>query len=179
MIVFPDHLHADMQTPGGAMEIVVSPDAAFMAMPGQGVHDFPAPQKAESLEQIKRDPIFIAAHWKDPNVFFHAGGTEKVGGVEARIVDVNAAGAAIRWFVDPQTGRILKETYRTLGQTGPVQGETSMENWQPLGGVTIPLLRKNKQNGEDSSAAEYTSLEINPTVDPKIFEKPAEKPADQ
>jgi zinc protease len=179
MIVFPDHLHADMQTPGGAMEIVVSPDAAFMTMPGQGVHDFPAPQKAESLEQIKRDPIFIAAHWKDPNVFFHAGGTEKVGGVEARIVDVNAAGAAIRWFVDPQTGRILKETYRTLGQTGPVQGETSMENWQPLGGVTIPLLRKNKQNGEDSSAAEYTSLEINPTVDPKIFEKPAEKPADQ
>jgi zinc protease len=179
MIVFPDHLHADMQTPNGAMEIVVSPDAAFMAMPGQGVHDFPAPQKAESLEQIKRDPIFIAAHWKDPNVFFRAGGTEKIGSVEARIVDVNAAGAAIRWFVDPQTGRILKETYRTLGQSGPVQGETAMENWQPLGGVTIPLLRKNKQNGEDSSAAEYTSLEINPTVDPKIFEKPAEKPADQ
>jgi zinc protease len=179
MIVFPDHLHADMQTPNGAMEIVVSPDAAFMAMPGQGVHDFPDPQKAESLEQIKRDPIFIAAHWKDPNVFFRAGGTEKIGSVEARIVDVNAAGAAIRWFVDPQTGRILKETYRTLGQSGPVQGETAMENWQPLGGVTIPLMRKNKQNGEDSSAAEYTSLEINPTVDPKIFEKPAEKPSDQ
>jgi zinc protease len=179
MIVFPDHLHADMQTPDGAMEIVVSPDAAFMAMPGQGVHDFPAPQKAESLEQIKRDPIFIASHWKDPNVFFRAAGTEKVGSIEARIVDVNAAGAAIRWFVDPQTGHILKETYRTLGQSGPVQGETAMENWQTVGGVTIPLIRKNKQNGEDSSAAEYTSLEINPTVDPKIFEKPADKPADQ
>jgi zinc protease len=179
MIVFPDHLHADMQTPNGAMEIVVSPDAAFMAMPGQGVHDFPANQKAESLEQIKRDPIFIAAHWKDANVFFHAGGTEKIGSVEARIVDVNAAGAAIRWFVDPQTGHILKETYRTLGQSGPVQGETAMENWQTVGGVTIPLIRKNKQNGEDSSSAEYTSLEVNPAVDPKIFEKPVEKPADQ
>jgi zinc protease len=179
IVVFPDHLHADMQTPNGNLEIVVTPDAAFMAMPGQGMRDFPASQKAESLEQIKRDPIFIAAHWKDPNVFFHAAGTEKVGDVEARIVDVNAAGAAIRWFVDPQTGHILKETYRTLGPSGPAQGETIMENWKPLGGLTVPLVRKNKQNGEDSSAAEYTALEVNPTVDSKIFDKPAAKEGDQ
>jgi zinc protease len=179
VIVFPDHLHAEMETPNGTMDIVVTPDAAFMAMPGQGMRDFPPPQKAENLEQIKRDLIFIASHWKDSNVFFRAGATEKIGDVEARIVDVNAAGAAIRWFVDPQTGRILKETYRTLGQAGPVQGETTFENWKTLGGVTIPVLRKNKQNGQDSSASEYTALEINPTVDPKIFEKPEEKPAAQ
>ena len=179
IIVFPDHLHADLQTPDGNLEIVYTPDAAFMALPGRGMRDLPASQKAESLEQIKRDPIFIAAHWKDPNVFFHAAGTEKVGNVEARIVDVNAAGAAIRWFVDPQTGHILKETYRTLGPSGPVQGETIMENWKPLGGLTVPLVRKNKQNGEDSSAAEYTALEVNPTVDSKIFDKPAAKEGDQ
>ncbi len=97
--------------------------------------------------------------------------------MEARIVDVNAAGAAIRWYVDPNTGHILKETYRTLSRTGPVDGETTMENWKALGGLTIPVLRKNKQNGEDSSMSEYTALEINPTVDPKLFEKPEEKPA--
>jgi zinc protease len=179
IVVFPDHLHAEMQTPNGKLEIVVTPDAAFMAMPGQGMRDFPASQKAESLEQIKRDPVFIAAHWKDPNVFFRAAGTEKVGDIEARIVDVNAAGAAIRWFVDPQTGHILKETYRTLGPSGPAQGETTMENWKPLGGLTVPLVRKNKQNGEDSSTAEYTALEVNPTVDSKIFDKPAAKEGDQ
>jgi zinc protease len=179
VIVFPDHLHAEMQTPGGTMNIVVTPDAAFMAIPGQGMRDFPASQKAEMLEQIKRDPIFIASHWKDPNVFFHAGGTEKVGDTEARIVDVNAAGAAIRWFVDPQTGHILKETYRTLSQGVPVQGETDMDNWKPVSGLTLPLVRHNKQNGQDSSMAEYTALELNPAVDPKLFEKPAEKPAAQ
>jgi zinc protease len=179
IIVYPDHLHAEMQTPNGAMNIVVTPDAAFMAAPGAGMRNFPPAQKSETLEQIKRDPVFIASHAKDPNVFFRAGGTEKVGEVEARIVDVNAAGAAIRWFVDPETGHILKETYRTLAQSGPVQGETSMENWKTVDGLTVPFLRKNKQNGEDSSSAEYTALEINPTVDPKIFDKPAEKPADQ
>jgi hypothetical protein len=40
------------------MNIVVTPEAAFMAVPGQGTRDFPASQKAETLEQIKRDPVF-------------------------------------------------------------------------------------------------------------------------
>jgi hypothetical protein len=94
-------------------------------------------------------------------------------------VDVNAAGAAIRWFVDPQTGHILKETYRSIGQHGPVQGETDLDNWKPVSGLTLPMLRHNKQDGQDSSTAEYTALEFNPAVDPKLFDKPAEKPAAQ
>jgi zinc protease len=179
VIVYPNRLHAEMQTPNGTMDIVITPDTAFIAVPGQGMNDFPASQKAETLEQIKRDPIFIASHWKDPNMFFRAAGTEKVGDIDARIVDVNAAGASIRWFVDPRSGHILKQTYMTLSQGGPVQGETDMDNWKPIAGLTLPLLRHNKQNGQDSSTAEYTALELNPAVDPKLFDKPAEKPAAQ
>jgi zinc protease len=172
-IAYPDHLHAEMQTPNGTVAITVTADAGFVVLPGGMVQPFPASQKTETLEQIKRDPIFIASHAKDADVFFHAGGSEKVGDVDARIVDVNAAGAAIRWFVDPQSGHILKETYRTLSQSGPVEGETDMDHWKTMDGLTIPLLRHNKQNGQDSSTSEYTSLELNPKIDPKTFEKPA------
>jgi hypothetical protein len=179
LIVFPDHLHAEMQTPNGAVTIVATPDAAFVDLPNGAVQNWPEERKKETLEQIKRDPIFIAAHSKDPNVFFHAAGTEKVGDVDTRIVDVNAAGAAIRWFVDPQTGHILKETYRTIGQSGPVQGETDLDDWKPVSDLNLPMLRHNKQNGQDSSTAQYTALELNPTIDPKLFEKPAEKPSAQ
>jgi len=174
-IVYPDRLHAELQTPQGAMTIVATPDSGFMSMAGMGTRPMPPAQKSETLEQIKRDPIFIAAHWKDPDVFFQAGGTEKVGDIESRIVDVNAAGAAIRWFVNPADGHILKETYQTLGPQGPVQGETTMENWKTVSGLTLPLLRKNKQNGEATGSSEYTKIDINPAVDPKLFEKPAEK----
>jgi outer membrane lipoprotein-sorting protein len=174
-IVYPDRLHAELQTPQGAMTIVATPDTGFMSMAGMGTRPMPPAQKNETLEQIKRDPIFIAAHWKDPDVFFQAGGTEKVGDIESRIVDVNAAGAAIRWFVNPADGHILKETYSTLGPTGPVQGETTMENWKTVNGLTLPLQRKNKQNGEETSQTEYTKIDINPSVDPKLFEKPADK----
>jgi zinc protease len=174
-IVYPDHLHAELQTPGGTMTLSVTPNSAFASMEGMGTQPMPPQQKDEMLAQIKRDPIFIAAHWKDADIFFHAAGTEKVGDVEARIVDVNSAGTPIRWFVDPANGHILKETYPTLGPSGPVQGETTLENWQAVaGGLTIPLLRKSKQNGEDSSVTDYKTIEINPPIDAKLFEKPAE-----
>jgi|CZKJ01.1.fsa_nt_gi zinc protease len=179
VIVFPDHLHAEMQTPDGTIRIVVTPDAAFFDLPNGQVQNWPETRKTETLEQIKRDPIFIAAHFKDPNFFFRAGGTEKVGNIEARIVDVNANGVAIRWFVDPQNGHILKETYKTIGQHGPAQGETDMDDWKPVSGLTLPMVRHNKQDGQDSSTAEYTAIELNPAVDPKLFEKPAEKPPAQ
>ena len=178
-IVYPDRLHAELQTPQGTMTLVVTPDTGFASMAGMGTQAMPSDQKSETLEQIKRDPIFIASHWKDPDVFFLAGGTEKVGDIEARIVDVNAAGAAIRWFVNPADGHILKETYVTLGRTGPAQGETALDDWKAINGLTIPLQRKNKQNGEETSVVEYKKIEINPAVDPKIFEKPAEKAPDK
>jgi zinc protease len=178
-IVFPDHLHAEMHTPNGTITIVVTPEVAFLGLPNGQTQEWPDARKEETLEQIKRDPIFIGAHVSDPNVFFQGGGTEKVGDVDVRIVDVNAAGAAIRWFVDPQNGHILKETYATIGQHGPAQGETDMDNWKPVNGLTLPMVRHNKQDGQDSSTSEYTALEFNPAVDPKLFEKPTEKPVAQ
>ena len=179
VIVFPDRLHAEMQTPDGAITIVVTPAAAFMALPNGQTQNWPEARKTETLEQIKRDPIFIAGHAKDPNVLFFANGSEKVGDVETRIVDVNAAGAAIRWYVDPQNGHIVKETYQTIGQHGPALGETDMDDWKPVNGLTLPMLRRNKQDGQDSSTTQYTSFEFNPAVDPKLFDKPAEKAAAQ
>ena len=146
--------HADLQTPQGTMTIVVTPDTGFASMAGMGTQTMPADQKNETLEQIKRDPIFIGSHWRDPDVFFHAGGTEKVGNIDSRIVDVNAAGTAIRWFVNPADGHILKETYRTTGRNGPAEGETAMDDWKSVDGLTIPLQRKNKQNGEETSMSE-------------------------
>jgi hypothetical protein len=82
----------------------------------------------------------------------------------------------MRWFVDPQTGRILREIYPTIAQSGPVQGQTDLDDWQTSDGITLPRLRKNKQNGEDSSSVQVNKMEFNPSVDGKLFEKPEEKP---
>jgi zinc protease len=175
-VVFPDHLHVAAQGQTGTFSIVAVPGGAFMAM-GGGVRDMPASQSAETLAQVKRDLIYIAQHANDPSFIFAAQGSEKIGNVDARIVDVRGDGVAVRWFVDPQTGRVLREHYKTMGRNGPSNAETDLDDWKTSEGLTLPYSHTNKDNGEDSSTMQYTSVQINPTVDPKIFERPPAAPA--
>jgi zinc protease len=171
-IVFPDRMHVDVQTPQGPLTIVVTPDAGFMAG-AMGVRDLPAPQKAETMQQIQRDMVYIGQHLNDPKFIFAAGGSETVGGVETRIVDVSAGDMAIRWFVDPKTGHVVQEAYEAVGRSGQMHGETVLSKWETTDGITLPALHRNKENGQDSSIVEFTRVEYNPAIDPKLFEKPA------
>jgi len=171
-LVCPDALHAEIETPGGKLTIVVSPDTGFVVVHG-GVHDLPPAQKADTALQVKRDLICLAQHVDDPAYSFTAGGTEKVGTVDTRIVDVAGPGVTIRWYVDPASGRIVRETYQAMGQSGPFEGATNLSNWKTDNGVTLPATHANQQNGKDSSTAESLSVEFNPAIDPKLFQKPA------
>jgi hypothetical protein len=60
-----------------------------------------------------------------------------------------------------------------MGRSGPVQAESDLDDWKTSDGLTLPYLHKNKQNGEESSTVQYSGIQINPAVDPKLFEKPA------
>ena len=173
-IVFPDHMHVDLlTTPDGPMTIVATPEGGFMAEPARGAHDMPEARNRESLEQIKREPIYLAQHIEDPAFVFAAGSTEKIGSVETRIVDVSGPGVAIRWYVDPATGHILRETYKTSGSQGPAEGTTDLSNWHTTDGISLPSLHTNLSNGQEESSAEFTDIKFNPAVDPKLFEKPS------
>jgi zinc protease len=171
-IAFPDRMHLSIPTPQGTLAIVVSSDAGFMSAQNAGVRDLPAEQKTETLTQVRHDPIYLMQHVNDPAITFTAAGTEKIGDVEAAVVDVGGSVPWIRWYVDPKSGRILRESYKGMGQSGPFQGETELSDWRTTDGITVPYLHRNKQDGKDSSKVEYTAVQINPTIDPALFEKP-------
>ena len=177
-LAFPDNIHADIQTPQGELTIVANSDTAYMSMAGMGTRSMPPAQKDEMLAQVHHDPIYVVQHVDDPAFTFTAGGTEKVGDIDAAVLDIGGAIPWVRWYVDPKTGYIVREKYKGMGQTGPFDGETDLSDWRPVDGITLPYTHKNKQNGQETSLVEYKKIELNPTVDPKLFEKPAEKPAD-
>ncbi len=172
-IVFPDHMHVAAKGPMGAFTLVVSPGASFVSAAGMGVRDLPESQRIDTLMQIKRDMIFLGQHVDDPSFAFTGSGTEKIGIVDASIVDISGAGIAMRWYVDPQTGRVLRESYQGAGRTGPSQDVTDLEDWKTTDGLTLPYLHKNKQNGEDASTVQFNSIQINPAIDSTLFDKPA------
>jgi zinc protease len=178
-LAFPDRMHVDVQTPQGALTIVVSPDAAFMSMAGMGSRSMPPEQKKEMLSQLQHDLVYVAQHADDPSFTFTAAGTEKVGDVEAAVLDVGGAIPWVRWYVDPKTGYVLREKYKAMGQSGPFEGETNLADWRAADGLTMPYKHQNKQDGKETSNANINGIELNPTLDAKLFAKPAEAQAEK
>jgi zinc protease len=178
-LAFPDRMQVEVQMPQGLLTIVASPDAAFMSMPGMGTRSMPPAQKDEMMAQIHHDLVYVAQHADDPTVTFAAAGSEKIGDVDAAIVDIGGVIPWVRWYVDPKTGYILREKYKGMGQMGQFDGETNLSDWRTTDGLTMPYIHQNKQNGQETSRVEYKKVELNPAIDPKLFEKPAEaaKPA--
>ncbi len=173
-IVYPDHVHQQMTTPRGEMTMAASPTSAFMASP-MGARDLPASQKQDMINDIKRDPIYIAQHAGDPQFVFAAAGSEKIGDVNAAILDISGEGVSMRWYVDPSNGHVLRASWQGTGPEGPAEMVADYSDWQTTDGVSLPFKDTQTRGGEAALSEQMQKLEINPAIDMKIFEKPAAK----
>ena len=171
-LVYPDHMKSDLEMPQGTFSIVVTPSAAFVVAGGKVMQELPPSRRDDSMAQIHRDLLYVAQHVSDPAFSFVASGSEKSGDVNTAIVDISGPGLSMRWFVDPESGKVVRETYKGTGPSGPVDTETSFSDWKEVEGLNLPFHRENKQGGAVSSTVQFTSFQFNPQVDPKIFEKP-------
>ncbi len=176
VVVFPDRTFIRMKAPQGEMTMTVSPAAAFVGMPGTGAQDLPASRKEETLKGLKRDLLYVAQHAGDPKFTFAAAGSEKIGDVDAKILDISGEGAETRWYVDPQSGHVLRAIYSAMGMNGPAQQSAEYSDWKTTDGLTLPMKAKLFENGKDSGLTEVQELQVNPAIDPKMFEKPAQPP---
>ena len=178
-IQFPDKLRAAVtaeQLPG-QMLVVVSPTSAFMSMPGAGTRDMPSSLKQNRLNSLKRDWLPLAQHAADPAYVFTLGGTQKVGGAEAQVVNIFGSGVSVKWALDPQSSRLLRASYDDVGQRGPVQRAIDYSDWRPVDGLTVPFQRAITENGEPSATEQIQKYDINPPIDDKLFDRPADAPA--
>lgn len=171
--LFPDTTYMKLQTPMGERVTVLSPAGNFVSMGGQ-TSDMPAVMKDETLKTLKRHLIYVAQHASDPKFIFVANGTEKIGNVEAKILEVNADGAETRWYVDPQSGKVLRTTFQAVGMAGPTQRATDNLEWMTVDGISLPSKQAISENGQESGSSTVKEMVINPTVDTKLFVRPAE-----
>lgn len=170
IVQYPSSSRVEMKLPMGTMTRVVTPEAAFMTSP-MGNQDLPASQKEASLGELKADLVTVLRNIGNPEYAFTAGGTEKIGEIEARILDINAGGTSVRWFVDPATGRVLRTVSRV---TQPMPGEmvTELSEWKTFSGLNMPTVSVMSRDGQKSAEVRLTTVEVNPAVDPKMFVKP-------
>lgn len=173
LAVLPGTMRQQVQTPMGAMTSVITPDVAFITGP-MGTRDLPPSQKESTLRELRNTPLYVAQHAADPKLSLRAGAKEKVGDVEAQVLEGSLEGTDFKWWVDPATGRVLKSVSQVTGMGGaPVEQVTEFSDFRTVDGMTVAFKRKMTRGGEDAGSAEITEYAINPAVDPKQFEKPA------
>jgi zinc protease len=170
IFAYPSSSRRIMKTPMGEMTMVVSPSAAFMASP-MGSQDMPGSQRSQMESDSRQDVINVLQGVNSPDYTFAVTGTEKIGDVNAQVLQVTAGGASFKWYIDPASGRILRKV--SAGRMG--EAVTDYTEWKTFNGVNLPVAFTVTTGGQQSGGGKLTVVEINPTVDPKIFEKPPAK----
>ncbi|MEO7398256.1 MAG: pitrilysin family protein, partial [Ilumatobacteraceae bacterium] len=158
LVVFPDRVRQSLVTPMGQMTMVASGSSGFMSMP-QGVRDMPASQRDALLGAVRQNPLYVAQHADDPAWRFTAGGTEKVGAVDARVLDIAGEGVQVRWYVDPASGRVLRSLSRETGAQGPVEQVSDFSDFRATDGISAPFKIVQTQGGQPYATITITEVD--------------------
>jgi hypothetical protein len=167
-----DKVHIKLNTPGGEMVMVASDQTGFMFMAAMGTRDMPGSQRATTMKNLRFELWSIARHADDPKYTFAAHGKEKIGDVEAAVLDISSSTDQMRWFVDPKTGHVLRSQFEGDTPTGPATQVVDFSEWKAVDGVTLPFHSELSSNGTPSASVAVTSFEVNPAVDAKLFDRP-------
>jgi len=170
-MVFPDRIAQQLDAPFGRMAMVATPTGAFIVGPN-AVQDLPPGMKDELLKQVRRVPLLIAQKADDPKLVVSAAGTEKVGDVEARILDVAYDGATVRWYLDPTTYRILRSAHTSVGPQGEANIVSEYSDYKVVDGFPVAFHLEVISNGSKDQVLALEECRINPGVEAKLFDKP-------
>jgi len=171
-ILFPDRLSQQVESQIGRFVMVATPQSSFL-FGDQGVQDLPAGMADELLRQVRRGAFFMAQKSEDPRLELRAGGEEKVGEVQAKILDVSYGDAAVRWYVDPATGRILRSAHDAKNPAGKsMHVVTEYSDYKTEDGITLPRRLEVSTDGTPDQVLALDEIKVNVGVDPKIFERP-------
>ena len=167
---YPDAHRNVIKSPNGEMIFVSTADSAFMTGP-MGTQDLPGSQRAAMQSDARQELLTVLKNADKPDYTFSLAGTEKVSYVNAQVLEINSGGSTFKWYVDPATGRILRKVAQ--GRMG--EQVTDYTEWKKFGSLNLPVTFTVTAGGQPAGGGKLTTVEINPTVDPALFQKPAAK----
>jgi hypothetical protein len=158
-----------MTLPMGQVTRVVTPQAAFVITP-MGTQDLPASQRDATLGELRADLLTALKNLNNPKYTFTAAGSETVSGVNARVLEVNADGTAVKWYVEP-SGRLLRTVAR-VSMPAPGDIVTDYSEWKAFGGINLPTVAVLSRDGEKAGEMHMSTAELNPAIEANAFVKP-------
>lgn len=170
LLSYPDTQRRVMKMPMGEVTMVVSPTASFMITP-MGTQDLPGSQRDAIRSESSFELLNVLKNIESPAYTFTIASEQKTGDANAKVLSIAHGSTTVKWHVDPATGKLLRLTQSGRG------GEqiTDYTSWKKFGGLNLPATFTITTDGQKSGSGELKSVEVNPTIDAKTFEKPAAK----
>ena len=78
-------------------------------------------------------------------------------------------GGEVKLYVDPATGQVL----RRVAQAGPAEQTTDYSDFRVVAGMNVAFKRTMSAGPQQSATVTVSEYEVNPTIDPKMFDRPA------
>lgn len=170
--LLPDKQYQKMKLPMGEMVMAMAGKSGWMKM--GAVRDMPSSQLEEMQKNQMLDPLTVMQNVKSKNYVIYYFKDEKVQETPAAgiIVKYVLANATAQWFLDAQTGMLLKSVVRQTGQSGPVDAEVFYSDYRDVDGVKFAFKTVQQAEGKKQMETTLSSVKINSGVKDDLFKKP-------
>ncbi|MGH9522381.1 MAG: hypothetical protein ACRD3E_07600, partial [Terriglobales bacterium] len=148
------------------MHVVISPEGAWMSMEGQGSREMPASVRQQRIASIKHRLISVAQNANQETVTMGAKTPE------GQTIHITGDGVNDDWLINPQTGEVISSKFTGSGPQGPEPFVVDFSDWRSAGSIKVPFKSVTQANGKTEDTETTQTYEVNPTVDPKLFQKP-------
>jgi len=120
------------------------------------------------------DPLTVMQNLNSKDYVIYYNKDDKVQEIPATCVIVKfiPAKATTTWFLDAQTGMLLKSISRQNGQSGPADAEAFYSDYRDVDGVKCAFKTMQQVDGKKQLEIELTSVKINSNVKEDLFKKP-------
>ena len=168
-LVLPGSMRMDIELDKQfQVALVVTGDKGWQSGPA-GIDDLPASMLPQLALQRFVDPELLLTRHKEPGTKVAILPGEKVDGVVHDAVRITSkAGFEVTVLLDPTSHLLRQSRYTSGGATT----KESFHDYKEFDGIQVAQ-RRVSQGGGETSDLTVTAVEINPTVDAKIFDKPA------
>lgn len=174
VLVFPDRLRLDIQTPMGEVTQVLNKDKGWMASP-QGIMDLQGSQIEELRKQAQFDPINVLRLLASGKATAqYVGDIDLEGKTVFDVLVTLEEGAILHMYVDPADHRVVGNMRRTTTNEGPADVTEIFSDFRDVDGVMVNFASVQRTPQKRISSVTTTEVKMNPTVDLDVFEKPSE-----
>jgi hypothetical protein len=166
-LALPDRVHLEISTPQGKAVVVITPSISVMVAAGQS-KDLPGAWQTNWLTSLRRTYAYLAQH--ETEVTVENRGSEVIAGETAQVIRWTLGGIYEDWWIEPQSGRVLREQHSIIDLNGsPAEYRSDYSDFRLVDGFVVAFHTRLYQSGVERGADDVEAVEVNPEVDPRLF----------